>query len=143
MAMTRTPRVRVWWRIDDEDPECSTLADDAKNTLNLDLNLHKCALLLPPGHASAPSCFSGMRVSTRGTKVAAPIGDDDFCANFVQLKVQEAMTKIRALQAPQVGMYAAAALVLHAAAQLVKYLAQVVPHLAGGGALRHLGRAGS
>ncbi len=62
------------------------LADDAKNTLNLDLNLDKCALLLPPGHASAPSCFSGMKVSIsgRGTKVAgAPIGDDDFCAQFV------------------------------------------------------------
>ncbi len=65
----------------------------AKKTLNLDLNLDRCALLLPPGHASAPSCFSGMRVSTRGTKVAgAPIGDDEFCAKFVQLKVQEAPT---------------------------------------------------
>ena len=27
MAMTGTSRVRVWWRIDDEDPECSTPGD--------------------------------------------------------------------------------------------------------------------
>ena len=25
--MTRTSRVRVWWRIDDENPECSTPGD--------------------------------------------------------------------------------------------------------------------
>jgi hypothetical protein len=38
----------------------TALADDAKSTLNLDLNLDKCALLLPPGHATAaaPSCSS-------------------------------------------------------------------------------------
>jgi hypothetical protein len=83
----------------------TALAADA----NLDLNFDKCALLLPPGHAaaSAPSCFTGMKVSARGTKVAgAPIGDDDFCAQFVQVKVQEANAKIRALEGihPQVGM---------------------------------------
>ena len=48
----------------------TALADDAKTTLNLDLNLDKCALLLPPGHTSAPSCFFEMKVSARGTKVA-------------------------------------------------------------------------
>ncbi len=65
----------------------TALADDAKNTLNLDLNLDKCALLLPPGHANPASCFSGMRVSTRGTKVAgAPIREYDFCAKIVQLR---------------------------------------------------------
>ncbi len=38
----------------------TALAADAKATLNLDLNLDKCALLLPPGHATAaaPSCSS-------------------------------------------------------------------------------------
>ncbi len=67
-----------------------------------------------------------MKVSTRGTKVAgAPIGDDDFCAKFMQLKVQEAMTKIRALQGihPQVGML----LLRLCCMPLLNYLAQVVP----------------
>ncbi len=81
-------------------------------------------------------CFSGMKVSTRGTKVAgAPIGDDDFCAKFVQLKVQEEMAKIRALQGihQQVGM-----LLLGLCCMSLNYLALVD----GGGALRRFSRAG-
>jgi hypothetical protein len=72
-----------------------------------------------------------MRVSARGTKVAgAPIGDDDFCGQFVQLKVQGAMAKIRALQGihPQVGML----LLPLCCMPLLNYLAQVVPPSLGG-----------
>jgi hypothetical protein len=67
-----------------------------------------------------------MRVSARGTKFAgSPIGDDDFCAQFGQLRVQEAMARIRALQGihPQVGML----LLRLCCMPLLNYLAQEVP----------------
>ena len=83
------------------------MAAHAKDALDLELNVAKCALLLPPGHAAAPDCFVGMEVSSRRTKVAgAPIGDDDFCAEFVGHRVDTVLAKIRALRGmhPQVGM---------------------------------------
>ena len=68
----------------------ATLAEleaDAKETLNLSLNRSKCALLLPLGHSlllEDLKCFEGIKLPARGTRVAgAPIGDDDFCAEFV------------------------------------------------------------
>ena len=65
----------------------SELAADAKAALDLDLNLGKCALLLPLGHIAAPDCFAGMEVSARGMKVAgAPLGDYDFCADLLARK---------------------------------------------------------
>ena len=40
-----------------------------------------------------------MEVSSRGMKVAgAPIGDDDFCTEFVGQKVDTALDKMRALR---------------------------------------------
>jgi hypothetical protein len=69
-----------------------------------------------------PVPVTGMKVSARGTKVAgAPIGDDDFCAKFVQLKVQEA-TALEGIH-PQVGML----LLRLCCMPLLNYLAQVVP----------------
>ena len=104
----------------------SKLAAHAKAALALDLNMAKCALLLPPGHAAAPDCFAGMEVSTRGTKVAgAPIGEDDFCAEFVGQKVDAALAKMRALRGihPQAGML----LLRTCCLPQLNYLAQVVP----------------
>ena len=91
----------------------ATLAEleaDAKTNLNLDLNLGKCALLLPPGHALLPEdlvCFDGIKLPARGMRVAgAPLGDDVYCADFVGQKVDAALAKCRALRGihPQVGM---------------------------------------
>ncbi len=79
-----------------------------------------------PGHAAAPDCFAGMEVSARGTKVAgAPIGDDDFCAEFVGQRVDTVLAKIRALRGmhPQVGML----LLRMCCLPQLNYLAQVVP----------------
>ena len=86
----------------------------------------KCALLLPLGHIAAPDCFAGMEVSARGMKVAgAPLGDDDFCADFVGSKVDVALAKTRALRGihPQVGML----LLRMCCLPQLNYLAQVVP----------------
>ena len=102
------------------------LAADAKDALDLELNLGKCALLLSPGHVAAPDGFAGMEVSTRGMKVAgAPIGNDDFCEEFVGQRVDAALAKIRALRGlhPQVGML----LLRMCCLPQLNYLAQVVP----------------
>ncbi len=104
------------------------LAADAKDALDLDLNLGKCALLLPPGHVAAPDDFAGMEVSARGMKVVgAPIGNDDFCAEFVGQRVDAALAKIRALTVrglhPQVGML----LMRMCCLPQLNYLTQVVP----------------
>ena len=102
------------------------LAAHAKEALDLDLNMAKCALLLPPGHVDAPACFTDMEVSSRGMKVAgAPIGDDDFCADFVGQKVDMTLAKMGALRGihPQVGML----LLRTCCLPQLNYLAQVVP----------------
>jgi hypothetical protein len=102
------------------------LAAHAKIALDLDLNLAKCALLLPPGHVAAPDCFTDIEVSSRGMKVAgAPIGDDDFCTEFVGQKVDTALDKMRALRGihPQAGML----LLRMCCLPQLNYLAQVVP----------------
>ena len=105
------------------------LEADAKKTLNLDLNLGKCALLLPPGHALLPEdleCFEGIKLPARGMRVAgAPIGDDDYCAEFVGQKVDAALAKCRALRGihPQVGML----LLRKCCVVALSYLSQVVP----------------
>jgi hypothetical protein len=104
----------------------TAFAADAKATLNLDLNLDKCSLLLPPRHSVAPACFNGIRVATRGFKVAgAPIGDDAFCADFIGRRVTEALAKIHTLKGidPQVGML----LLRLCCMPLLNYLAQVTP----------------
>jgi hypothetical protein len=67
-----------------------------------------------------------MEVSSRGIKVAgAPIGDDDFCAEFVGHKVDMALAKMRALRGihPQVGML----LLRTCCLPQLNYFAQVVP----------------
>ncbi len=67
-----------------------------------------------------------MEVSSRGTKVAeAPIGDDDFCAEFVGQRVDTVLAKIRARRGmhPQVGML----LLRMCCLPQLNYLAQVVP----------------
>jgi len=106
------------------------LASDAKATLNLDLNLAKCALLLPPGHRTVPDGFAGLKVETRGMQVAgAPIGDDDYCTEAVGRKVDAALDKARALRGihPQVGLL----LLRMCCLPQLNYLSQVVPpHLA-------------
>jgi hypothetical protein len=85
-----------------------------------------------PAAARSRECahlLSGMKVSACGTKVAgAPIGGEDFCGHFVQLKVQDAMAKIRALQGihPQVGML----LLRLGCMPLLNYLEVVLPSLA-------------
>ena len=105
------------------------LAADAKSNLNLDLNLAKCALLLPPGHALLEEdleCFEGIKLPARGMRVAgAPIGDDDYCAEFVGQKVDAALAKCRALRGihPQVGML----LMRKCCVVALNYLSQVVP----------------
>ncbi len=86
------------------------LETDAKENLNLDLNMSKCALLLPLRHSRIEEnldCFEGVKRPADGMRVAgAPIGDDDFCAHFVGRKVDAALAKCRALRGihPQVGM---------------------------------------
>ncbi len=72
----------------------ATLAEleaDAKSNLNLDLNLGKLALLLPPDHALLPEdlvCFDRIKLPAHGMRVAgAPLGDDAYCAEFVRQKV--------------------------------------------------------
>ena len=110
----------------------ATLAEleaDAKTNLNLDLNLGKCALLLPPGHALLPEdlvCFDGIKLPARGMRVAgAPLGDDVYCADFVGQKVDAALAKCRALRGihPQVGML----LLRKCCVQALNFLSQVVP----------------
>ena len=110
----------------------ATLAEleaDAKSNLNLDLNLGKCALLLPPGHALLPEdlvCFGGIKLPARGMRVAgAPLGDDAYCAEFVGQKVDAALAKCRALRGihPQVGML----LLRKCCVQALNFLSQVVP----------------
>jgi hypothetical protein len=102
------------------------LAAHAKDALDLDLNMAKCALLLSAGHAAAPDCFAGMEVSARGTKVArAPIGDADFCAKFIGQRVDTVLAKIRTLRGmhPQIDML----LLRMCYLPQLNYLAQVVP----------------
>jgi hypothetical protein len=85
-----------------------------------------CSLLLPPRHSIAPACFNGIKVSTRGFKVAgAPIGDDDFCVDFTGRRVTEALAKIHAVKGidPQVGML----LLRLCCMPMLNYLAQVTP----------------
>jgi hypothetical protein len=85
-----------------------------------------CSLLFPPRHSIAPACFNGTKVSTRGFKVAgAPIGDDDFCADFIGRRVTEALAKIHVLKGidPQVGMLLPRLCFM----PLLNYLAQVTP----------------
>ena len=110
----------------------ATLAEleaDAKTNLNLDLNLGKCALLLPPDHALLPEdlvCFDGIKLPARGMRVAgAPLGDDVYCADFVGQKVDAALAKCRALRGihPQVGML----LLRKCCVQALNFLSQVVP----------------
>ena len=67
-----------------------------------------------------------MEMSSRGVKVASgPIGDDDFCTEFVGQKVDTALDKMRALRGihPQVGML----LLRTCCLPQLNYLAQVVP----------------
>jgi hypothetical protein len=98
------------------------LETDAKENLNLDLNMSKCALLLPPSHSLMEEdldCFEGVKRPADGMRVAgAPIGDEDFCAHFVGRKVYAALAKCRALRGihPQVGTVAEQ--VLRASAEL-------------------------
>jgi hypothetical protein len=106
----------------------ATLAEaDAKTNLNLDLNLGKCALLLPPDHALLPEDlvrFDGIKA--RGMRVAgAPLGDDVYCAEFVGQKVDAALAKCRALRGihPQVGVL----LLRKCCVQALNFLSQVVP----------------
>ena len=86
-------------------------------------------MLLPAGHVLLDSdlaCFEGIRVCADGMKVAgAPIGTDEYCAEFVGLKVDSTVAKIRALQGihPQVGML----LLRQCCMPMLNYLAQVVP----------------
>ena len=82
------------------------LAADAKDNLNLELSMPKCALLLPRGHPlllEDLACFEGVKGSSeflRGMRIAgAPIGHDDFCDAFVGQKVDAALAKCRALRA--------------------------------------------
>ena len=103
------------------------LKSEAQKYLNLELNLGKCALLLPQDHVLLPEdakCFEDTKVEARGMRVAgAPIGNDEFCAEFVGAKVDAAKAKIGALRGihPQVGLLL---LMLHAGPN---YLAQIVP----------------
>jgi hypothetical protein len=118
------------------------LAVDAKTNLNLDINLSKCALLLPPGHALLPEdlvCFDGIKLPVRGMRDGgAPIGDDDFCAEFVGLKVDAALARCRALRGihPQVGMR----LLRKCCVLALNFLSQVVPPLPHSAAFRALRR---
>ena len=105
------------------------LETDAKDSLNLDLNMSKCALLLPPDHSLMEEdleCFEGMKRPADGMRVAgAPIGNDAFCAQFVGRKVDAALAKCRALRGihPQVGLL----LLRKCCVQALSYLSQVVP----------------
>ncbi len=86
-----------------------SLSGQARSSLNLELNnASKCALLLPRGHdEGVAACFQSLRVHTKGMKVAgAPVGDDDYCVDFVADKVDTIETKLRALRGinSQVGM---------------------------------------
>jgi hypothetical protein len=108
------------------------LAADAKDNLNLELSLPKCALLLPRGHPlllEDLACFEGVKGSSeflRGMRIAgAPIGHDDFCDTFVGQKVDAALAKCRALRGihPQVGVW----LLRKCCVQALNFLVQVVP----------------
>ena len=91
--------------------------------------MSKCALLLPPHHSLLPEdleCFRGIKLPTRGMRVGgAPLGDDDYCAEFVGEKVDAALAKCRALRGihPQVGML----LLRKCCVQALNFLSQVVP----------------
>jgi hypothetical protein len=105
------------------------LEKDAKQNLNLELNRGKCALLLPPGHPLLPGdleIFQDVKLPANGMRVAgAPIGDDNYCADFVKQKVTAAVAKCCALKGldPQVAML----LLRRCCAPLLNFLAQVVP----------------
>ena len=105
----------------------SSLAEHAQEALSLSLNIDKCALLLPHGHSATDfDCFVGIKVTALGMRVAgAPIGDDGFCAEFVGLKVDAAVEKVRSLRGidPQVGVL----LLRKCCMPALNYLAQVVP----------------
>ena len=98
------------------------LETDAKDSLNLDLNMSKCALLLPPDHSLMEEdleCFEGMKRPADGMRVAgAPIDDDAYCAQFVGQNVNAALAKCRLAWHPPSGGHAAAAQVLRASAKL-------------------------
>ena len=74
---------------------------DARDQLGLSLNLPKCALLLTRGHTLQQAdltLFADITVCARGMKVAgAPIGDDAFCADFVGVKVDDALAELQTL----------------------------------------------
>ena len=74
------------------------------------------------GHTGSPHMLL-TKINTRGA--GAPIGDDDFCAEFVGLKVDAALAKCRALRGihPQVGML----LLRKCCVLALSYLSQVVP----------------
>ncbi len=109
-----------------------SLSGQARSSLNLELNASKCALLLPRGHeegvadGGVAACFQSLRVHTKGMKVAgAPVGDDDYCVDFVADKVDAMETKLRALRGinPKVGIL----LLRKCAMPALLYLAQVLP----------------
>ncbi len=106
----------------------------------MDLNLGKCALLLPLDYALLPEdlvCFDEIKLPARGMCVAGiPLGDDVYCAEFVGQRVDAASAKCRALRGihPQVSML----LLRKCCVQALNFLTQVVPPLPHRAAFRAL-----